>query len=540
RDEVNVAFGFVPFLECGDTLVDTRDMQKYATVQIGDQCWMAENLNVGERIDGVEEMTNNGTIEKYCYNNNIANCDEYGGLYQWNEMMQYATTKGTQGICPLTCGWHIPTDEDWKILEGTVDSQYPVGDPIWNNTGWRGYDAGKNLKSTTGWYQNTGTDAFGFTALSGGARSPDGNFGNLTNYAYFWSSSEFNSSFAWFRDLNYGYTSVGRGDAESYGFSARCVQDYLTPNLPPELPSSPNPEDGAINQSIGMELSWICTDPDGDPLTYDIYFGTETTTPPQVITGIADTFYATGTLEYSTIYYWKIVAHDDHGNITEGDTWSFSTSDSAWTIVETYQIPGKASGLAWDGQYIYFGQYSAEGNQIYRFIPSTGTYEFVCSGPMEDAYGLTWDGQYLWSTDHPGSYDPGIAYQFDLSGNVNYQFECPATYIGGIAYDNGLFWLATYYNPDGWIYKVDLQGSIFDDFAAPAAQPWDICLQDEYLWIADYNSNMLFKVDTITGTLIESHSSENTKPSGIVWDGQYIWYVDGPLSTSSTLYKVVQ
>lgn len=219
---------------------------------------------------------------------------------------------------------------------------------------------------------------------------------------------------------------------------------------------------------------------------------------------------------------------------------SFTTSFAQeWTILETFEVPGKASGLAWDGQYIYFGQYSTAGNEIHRLDPETGNYEFVCYGPMEDAYGLTWDGQYLWSTDHPGSYDPGIAYQFDLSGATNYQFECPATYMGGIAYDAGLFWLAAYSGPDGHIFLTDDQGTVLKDFPAPGDQPWDICLQDEFLWIANYwEPYMLHKVDTIDGTLIESHPSEGQRPAGIVYDGQYMWYVDGPLSSPSTIYKV--
>jgi len=209
-----------------------------------------------------------------------------------------------------------------------------------------------------------------------------------------------------------------------------------------------------------------------------------------------------------------------------------------WTIVETFTVPGKASGLAWDGQYIYFGQYGVNGSQVQKLDPATGAITFVCNGPQEDAYGLSWDGQYLWTTDHPGAYTPGIAYQFDFGGSVNYQFELPATYMGGIAYDNGLFWTAAYYDPDGHIYKVDDQGNVLKDFPTPGAQPWDICLQGEFLWIADYYDNMLYKVDTITGALIESHPADNTNPAGVVFDGQYLWYVDGPLGSSSTLYKV--
>jgi len=70
----------------------TYQGQVYNTVLIGSQCWLKENLNVGTMINGSQNQTNNSTIEKYCYDNDPANCDEYGGLYQWDEMMQYTTT----------------------------------------------------------------------------------------------------------------------------------------------------------------------------------------------------------------------------------------------------------------------------------------------------------------------------------------------------------------------------------------------------------------------------------------------------------------
>jgi len=211
---------------CGDPITDPRDEQTYNTVQIGGQCWMAENLNIGTRIDGVEEMTDNGIIEKYCYDNDPANCDIYGGLYQWNEMMEYTTTLGIQGICPN--GWYIPTDDEWKILEGTVDSQYPVGDPIWNQMDYRGYDAGLNLKSTSGWYEGgNGSGLYGFGALPGGYRGTYGFFYLLPNYATFWSSSENSSSRAWYRGLYYTGDDVARETGnKGSGFSVRCLQDY--------------------------------------------------------------------------------------------------------------------------------------------------------------------------------------------------------------------------------------------------------------------------------------------------------------------------
>src|ERR1035437_10384230 len=68
----------------------------YHTVQIGSQCWLKENLD----INGIDSTRNNDTIEKFCYNNDPANCATYGGLYQWNEAMQSVTTDKTKGICP--------------------------------------------------------------------------------------------------------------------------------------------------------------------------------------------------------------------------------------------------------------------------------------------------------------------------------------------------------------------------------------------------------------------------------------------------------
>jgi len=213
---------------CGDPFTDPRNEQTYETVQIGDKCWMAKNLNIGTMINGSEDMIDNEIIEKYCFDDDPINCEIYGGLYQWNEMMEYVSDTAVQGICPQ--GWHVPTDNEWKILEGTVDSQYPVGDTIWNYALWRGYDAGEKLKSTTDWYfGGNGTNDFGFTALPGGYCKYDGNFYYLTIDAQFWSSSKNISSSAFHRRLNYLYDEVYRHSGITvYGFSVRCLQNYLT------------------------------------------------------------------------------------------------------------------------------------------------------------------------------------------------------------------------------------------------------------------------------------------------------------------------
>lgn len=225
-DDVNITFTTAAF-NCGTTLTDYRDGKTYPTVLIGGQCWMAKNMNIGTRIDGVNNMANNGVIEKYCANNLETNCDIYGGLYQWSEMMQYSTTPAVQGIC--TPGWHLPTDDEIKTLEGTVDSQYGVGDPQWDLTGDRGLDAGGNLKETGSihWaYPNTGaTNSYGFTALPGGARNTDGTYPGFGIYGRFWTSSESGSN-AYRRVLSSAVATISRDTAnKNFGLTVRCVKD---------------------------------------------------------------------------------------------------------------------------------------------------------------------------------------------------------------------------------------------------------------------------------------------------------------------------
>ena len=198
--------------------------QVYNTVLIGEQCWLKESLNIGVMIDGVDTAFNNGTIEKYCFNDLESNCDIYGGMYLWHEAMQYSTTPGSQGICPA--GWHIPTDDEWKILEGTVDSQYPVGDPEWDNLATRGFDAGFNLKSTYGWmYDGNGIDLYGFTVLPGGINNSH-NFINFETGTDFWSSTENDYYTKIGRAFFFNVDGVYRINAwYTNGFYIRCLKD---------------------------------------------------------------------------------------------------------------------------------------------------------------------------------------------------------------------------------------------------------------------------------------------------------------------------
>ena len=184
----------------------------YNTVQIGNQCWLKENLDVGTRIDGSGQQTDNSTIEKYCYNNDPANCDTYGGLYQWWEVMQYSTTPGVKGICPS--GWHIPTPAELQALATAV-----------NNDG----NALKREDQGSGGSQGTNTS--GFSALLSGTRDKGGPFYLLGTTTNFWSSTEYDPGNTYAMAL-YGSNVGSYSYYKAYGFSVRCVKDETVGSNP--------------------------------------------------------------------------------------------------------------------------------------------------------------------------------------------------------------------------------------------------------------------------------------------------------------------
>lgn len=207
---------------CGHTLVDSRDNKEYATIQIGSQCWMKQGLNVGTRINGSSgqgtDCSSASAIQKYCYGDSDYNCisdnpnSNYpdGALYQWNQAMCGSTSPGVQGICPT--GWHIPTDAELCILEQTVDSTITC-----DSTGWRGTDGGTKLKPN-------GTS--GFEGNLAGTRNADGSFSNRLYDGRFWSSSQNDPIYVWYRALDAGVAMVFRTMYyKDFGYSVRCLKD---------------------------------------------------------------------------------------------------------------------------------------------------------------------------------------------------------------------------------------------------------------------------------------------------------------------------
>jgi uncharacterized protein (TIGR02145 family) len=123
---------------CGDLLTDPRDYKTYPTVKLGTQCWMAANLDYGSIVLAAQVQRDNCTPEKYCYQDIATNCTSSGGLYTWDEMMQYEATPAVQGFCPP--GWHVPVENDWNALFSQFISNGFAGAPL-KASGYSGFNA---------------------------------------------------------------------------------------------------------------------------------------------------------------------------------------------------------------------------------------------------------------------------------------------------------------------------------------------------------------------------------------------------------------
>ncbi len=171
------------------SFTDSRDKKTYKTVKIGSQTWMAENLNYN--ASGSE-----------CYNNDPANCEKYGKLYDWNTAMK---------ACPSD--WHLPTEEEWDTLKA-MGGQGKIGNL---------------LKAESGWYNyGNGTDEYGFSALPGGYGSSNGTFNDVGNGGYWWSSSDSGSgsSAAYYWYIYFANSDVVKSnDGKSVLFSVRCLKN---------------------------------------------------------------------------------------------------------------------------------------------------------------------------------------------------------------------------------------------------------------------------------------------------------------------------
>ncbi len=218
--------GIVTIMKCvngvwtthAHVLKDSRDGQDYRVIRIGDQVWMAENLNFK-------------TGSSYCYNGEDSNCTKYGRHYRWPAAVGKSESEcgygytcslpsgNIQGVCPN--GWHLPSKAEWETLFNAVGGKSTAAKVLKATSGWN------SSVNAEGWSSSgNGTDAFGFSALPAGYRYGDGSCIKEGVSAYFWSSTENNSNYVYCMSLSYDDDVAYLGyDNKSAGISVRCLMD---------------------------------------------------------------------------------------------------------------------------------------------------------------------------------------------------------------------------------------------------------------------------------------------------------------------------
>jgi uncharacterized protein (TIGR02145 family) len=229
-----LVFGMLALVGCKDNteaprVVETGtvtdvDGNVYKTVKIGNQWWMAENLSVTHFNDGstldffalndADTLWANAANPSYT----VINDSLFGYLYNFN------VVENVKNIAPE--GWHVPTDEDWKILEKEIG----MSDDEANALGWRGSNEAEKLtiQYSRGWPEGSalfGTDEYGFQAKPAGCRLFNGEMNYQGNLTFWWTAST-NGNEAWYRYLDANQTRIFRQHTyKGYGMSIRCVKN---------------------------------------------------------------------------------------------------------------------------------------------------------------------------------------------------------------------------------------------------------------------------------------------------------------------------
>lgn len=522
----------------GTATVSDYDGNIYNTVQIGDQCWMKENLRTTHYSNGgslaLGNDTSTTTAYRYYPNNNSENVVEYGYLYNWRAVMNNSPScnnnpSGVQGICPN--GWHVPSYSEWEELSNYVSSQ---------NDFQCGSDASyiaKALAAVSGWNSNTNTcavgnvptdnNATGFSALPAGGFRHDGNYYNFGQEASFWSTTsatDFNPN-AWdvvaahyLRnysaeiEMNYYY--------KYYSFSVRCLRNE---NSTVTLPTvTTNPVDNI------SEISAVC----GGNVTFD---GGATVTARGVCWStshnptIANNHTSDGNgigiytsniigLIPNTTYYIRAYATNSIGT-TYGNEVSFTTlSVVSLPIVTTTTVTNITEHSASSG-----GNVISEGGAtvITRGICwNTYPNPTIANSHTEDGTGV-------------GSYTSSLT---NLTANTTYYVRAYATNSAGIAYGDELSF-TTSANPQtqscpGTTTVTDYDGNTYN-----TVQIGNQCWMKENLRTTHYSDGTLIPLGfSVPPSSAKYRNYPNDDSSTVTTYGYlYNWYAAMNGSAQSNL-----
>ena len=308
-------------------------------------------------------------------------------------------------------------------------------------------------------------------------------------------------------------------------------------NQPPNAPSNSTPTDNATDVDIDVTLSWTCSDPDGDTLTYNVYFGTAST--PTIVATVTTESYDPGSLNYNTKYYWKIVAKDGKGGQTSSPVWNFTTkaAPGTMTILQTILLTDKAvdnTGPIYSSPCISPGGFIYVGGQTnlyklnntgtsYGYLLTSGFTLPIWSSPTIDC---STDKLYVGNND-------GEVIIFDTTTQT--YSKTTVSGAGFAIYSAPIVWGGSLYVIDagGYLHKADLDGTVTGSYLITAKDVRASPITDgTYLYIADSGGNV-YAVNP-DGTVEWPYSTNDSILGGFALDASGNVYVAGKTLWSFT------
>ncbi|MCR5549924.1 MAG: T9SS type A sorting domain-containing protein [Bacteroidales bacterium] len=465
------------------TVID-YDGNMYNTVQIGQQCWMKENLRVKHYSDGTPIPAGGDTnsyAEPYYYDYSSSGIPlvERGYHYNWPAAMHGAASSnavpsGVQGVCPT--GWHLPSDAEWTVLTDYVSANYACGGDSWNNA--------KALASTTWWESCSGeclpgdqsvtaNNASGFGAVPAGSWPPYWYFVGL--HAVFWSSTEIEGESwrAYGRLLGSSYASVVAWvDTNSIdlGFSVRCIRDDSGGGSTATLPTVTTNAVSGITDTSAICGGYVTSDGGANVTARGVCWSTSPN--PTVNNNHSADGGGTGSFTSSitgltadTTYYVRAYATNSAGT-AYGDEVSFTIP-----VIDEKSCPEAPTVTDHEGN-VYAtvkigNQCWTRDNLRTTTSPSTGTYLIPASGT-----GKTFTGkQARWYNNDSATYAPlnyGLLYNWnaavdtfntaygETSVNTSYNNAVSVTFNG---HRRGIC-------PAGWHLPSDAEWTAMTDYVS--------------------------------------------------------------------------